>query len=218
MTTVTYKLTNSVWSGVVGKDDTGNPEKEQFIPLEQMLALTAAAEYKGRKFTHVDLICLPQHIDLTKGPEAEAARVAELLKSTTSRLARLCRSSGVGQPWALLFSVPHLSRRLPTLCSSERSLSSWVFAKRVTVFSVWIPTAHLRSLRRVMRTLTSSRSWTPWPLVLRPHNTLASAWRLSKRFAGGHLITPSAQSPRSMRLMVVSTNVCRLDFRATCRT
>ena len=80
MTTVTYKLTNSVWSGVVGKDDTGNPEKEQFIPLEQMLALTAAAEYKGRKFTHVDLICLPQHIDLTKGPEAEAARVAELLK------------------------------------------------------------------------------------------------------------------------------------------
>ncbi|MFN8391802.1 MAG: hypothetical protein U0136_16050 [Bdellovibrionota bacterium] len=80
MVTVKYNLTNSVWSGVVGKDDSGDPKKEQFISLRRMLQLTAAAEYRGRKFTHVDLICLPQHIDLSKGPEAEAVRVAALLK------------------------------------------------------------------------------------------------------------------------------------------
>ena len=66
MVTVKYNLTNSVWSGVVGKDDSGDPKKEQFISLRRMMQLTAAAEYRGRKFTHIDLICLPQHIDLSK--------------------------------------------------------------------------------------------------------------------------------------------------------
>jgi sugar phosphate isomerase/epimerase len=55
------KLHNASWPGVVGK---GSPGAEPIIELDQMLALTAAAEVDGVKFDGVDVFLFAPHVDI----------------------------------------------------------------------------------------------------------------------------------------------------------
>ncbi len=55
------KLHNAAWPGVVGK---GSPGAEPFIPLDDMLDMTAAASVDGVKFDGVDLFLFDPHVSI----------------------------------------------------------------------------------------------------------------------------------------------------------
>ena len=66
------KLHNSVWPGLVGKGDGGEPA----IDLDTMIELTAAAEVKGARFDGFDIFLGQPHFDIDGGDEA-ARRLAD---------------------------------------------------------------------------------------------------------------------------------------------
>lgn len=75
-----YRLAQSIWSGLVGKGK-GLPEPQ--ITFEEMLRMTTKADFQGRKFDCVDVICLPGHVDFAKnGVQAEGLRIAKLVRPT----------------------------------------------------------------------------------------------------------------------------------------
>jgi len=61
------KLHNAMWPGLVGK---GSPGAEDFIALEKMLDLTAAADVGGVKFDGVDLFLFDPHINIDISEDA----------------------------------------------------------------------------------------------------------------------------------------------------
>ena len=63
------KLHNATWPGIVGK----GPDSEPVISLDNMLAMTAAAEVNGVKFDGVDIGLLPPHFDIESGKEGAKA-------------------------------------------------------------------------------------------------------------------------------------------------
>jgi sugar phosphate isomerase/epimerase len=71
--TNTYpKLHNSVWPGLVGKGEGGEPA----IDLNTMIELTAAAEVEGARFDGFDIFLGQPHFDIDGGDEA-ARRLAD---------------------------------------------------------------------------------------------------------------------------------------------
>ena len=55
------KIHNSAWPGIVGK---GPDSDEPFIGLDEMIALTAAAEVDGTKFDGIDLFLYEPHVNI----------------------------------------------------------------------------------------------------------------------------------------------------------
>jgi len=66
------KLHNATWPGIVGKGEGSEP----VIPLDDLLAFTAAAEVNGVKFDGVDIGLLEPHVNINGG-KAEVERLAE---------------------------------------------------------------------------------------------------------------------------------------------
>ncbi len=69
-------LHNAMWPGLVGK----GPDSEPPISLENMLALTAAAEVDGNRFEGVDLFLSLPHTDIDSSDD-DLARLAERLRN-----------------------------------------------------------------------------------------------------------------------------------------
>lgn len=70
------KLHNAAWPGVVGK----GPDSEPPIELDQMLDMTAAAEYNGQKFDGVDIFLFDPHVNIDS-TEDDIKRLAEQVQS-----------------------------------------------------------------------------------------------------------------------------------------
>ena len=79
------KLHNAAWPGVVGK---GPDSDEPFIGLDEMIALTAAAEVNGTKFDGIDLFLYEPHVNIDSSDDdikALMAYVKSLSKPETKK-------------------------------------------------------------------------------------------------------------------------------------
>lgn len=68
------KLHNAMWPGLVGKGG----ESEPFISLDQMIALTAAAEVDGQKFEGIDIFAADPHTSIDASDDDLKALAAKV--------------------------------------------------------------------------------------------------------------------------------------------